>query len=216
MSPLRVRYQTIEFGAIDIHIRSLRDNQQFHDPLFIAEKLGISSASWPLFGVIWPSSIALANYVLNYDTRNIRILEIGCGIGLASLLLNKLKADITATDYHPEAESFLLENATLNNGKSINFERTDWNNSDSTLGNFDLIIGSDLLYEDEHIDLLSKFIEQHAKPGCEVLIADPDRGRKSKFTKQMSHYGYSYTHTKPETANNLDDSYKGHILRFLR
>ena len=37
-----------------------------------------------------------------------RILEVGCGIGLSSLILNRLNADITATDYHPEAEKFLI------------------------------------------------------------------------------------------------------------
>ena len=55
MSPVRVRYQTIEFENLDVHVRSLRDNQQFSDPLGEAEALGISSAQWPLFGVVWPS-----------------------------------------------------------------------------------------------------------------------------------------------------------------
>ena len=55
MSSLRFRYQTLEFGNADIHVRSLRDNQQFSDDDDIALKLGISSATWPLFGVVWAS-----------------------------------------------------------------------------------------------------------------------------------------------------------------
>jgi len=178
MSSLRIRYQTIEIGNIDLHLRTLRDRQQFHDPHGAAEKLGISSAFWPLFGVVWPSSMVLANFLFDYDTVDKRILEVGCGIGLASLMLNKQHADITATDQHPDAEGFLEQNAALNDGEKIHYERIGWDESGSKLGFFDLIIGSDLLYEDQHIELLAGFIAQHANPTCEVVIVDPGQGKK--------------------------------------
>ena len=77
-----------------------------------------------------------------------RILEIGCGVGLASLVLNHRGADITATDYHPEANNFLKKNTHLNEDPDISFIRTGWEDlSPNTLGFFDLLIGSDLLYE---------------------------------------------------------------------
>ena len=53
MTNPRLCYQTIEFGEIDIHLCTLRDKQEFHDPDGIAESLGISSAAWPIFGVVW-------------------------------------------------------------------------------------------------------------------------------------------------------------------
>ena len=64
---LRVSYTTHEFGEVDIHLRTLRDKQEFSDDKGIAEKLGISSALWPLFGVIWPSSLVLAHYLFKFD-----------------------------------------------------------------------------------------------------------------------------------------------------
>ena len=67
MTALRLSYQTVEFGDIDVHLCTLRNNQEFYDPTGIAEKLGISSASWPIFGIVWPSSLVLANYIL--DTK---------------------------------------------------------------------------------------------------------------------------------------------------
>src|SRR5699024_3879918 len=147
----------------DIHLCTLRDNQQFSDPDGVAEQLGISSATWPLFGVVWPSSLVLANDMLDYDIAGRRIVEVGCGIGLSSILLNKRNADITATDYHPKVEHFLNRNAKLNNGKAIAFERVDWADENCDLGLFDLIIGSDILYEDQHVELLANFIARHAK-----------------------------------------------------
>ena len=99
MSNVRVRYRTIEFGDTDIHVRTLRDRQQFSDDEGHAEKLGISSATWPLFGVVWDSSQVLAHMMFEHDIDGKRILEVGCGIALTSLVLNHRHADITATDY---------------------------------------------------------------------------------------------------------------------
>ena len=150
LSSLRVKYQTVEFDKIDIHLRTLRDKNQYFDPEGIAEKLGISSALWPIFGVIWPSSMVMANFLFGYNHQGKRILEVGCGIGLTSLLLNHLDADITATDFHPSVKGFLDKNVLLNNDSKIPFVLTDWREINTELGLFDLVIGSDLLYEDEH------------------------------------------------------------------
>ncbi len=87
MTEVRLKYQTLEFKTLDIHLRSLRDKQEFYDPLGEAESMGISSAQWSLFGVLWPSEHVLARAVEELDIQGKRVLEVGCGIGLASLLL---------------------------------------------------------------------------------------------------------------------------------
>ncbi len=216
MSSLRFRYQTLEFGDTDIHVKTLRDRQQFSDVDGVAENLGISSASWPLFGVIWESSEVLAHLMHDFQIENKRILEVGCGIGLSSLVLNNRLADITATDHHPEAEGFLQENTQLNKGKVIPFVRTGWADEESDLGQFDLIIGSDLLYERDHIELLSAFINQHANQACEVIIVDPGRGQHARFSRKMISLGYTHSQSKPVTSDYLSEPFSGQILRFLR
>ncbi|SMG67075.1 histidine kinase [methanotrophic bacterial endosymbiont of Bathymodiolus sp.] len=216
MSLLRVRYQTIEFGNVDIHLRTLRDKQQYLDVDDIADKLGISSAIWSLFGVVWESSQVLAHLLFEYEIAGKRILEVGCGIGLTSLMLNSRHADITATDYHPEVEPFLQENTLLNKGKVIPFVRTGWADKESGLGEFDLIVGSDLLYEGDHVELLSSFINQHAKPHCEVIIVDPGRSYHARFSKKMITLGYSHNQSKPENSDYLAQPFRGQILRYKR
>ncbi len=49
INPVRISYQTVEFGELDIHLCTLRDKQQFSDPDDTAKNLGISSALWPTF-----------------------------------------------------------------------------------------------------------------------------------------------------------------------
>lgn len=216
MSSVRVRYQTIEFDEVDIHVRTLRNNQQYLDPDGVAEKLGISSATWPLFGVVWASGEVLAHLMFEHDVAGKRILEVGCGIALSSLVLNHRLADITATDYHPEAGNFLRENVKLNHGKAIPFVRTGWGDAVTSLGKFDLIIGSDLLYEHDHVELLAAFIVQHAEAHCEVLLVDPGRGNHARFSKKMVTLGFAHSQSRPDNVDYLPKPFKGQVLRYQR
>jgi len=211
-----VQYNTIEFGDQDIHVRTLRDRQQFSDDEGKAADLGISSASWPHFGVIWQSGHVLAHIMSDYDVSNKRILEVGCGIGLASLVLNHRKEDISATDHHPEAEDFMQQNTELNEDRDIPFVCTGWTDEESCLGKFDLIIGSDILYEGEHVKQLSQFIDQHAHDSAEVILVDPGRGHHAKFSKAMVKLGYTHSQKTTIDPEYLEDDYRGQILSYQR
>lgn len=215
MVPLRIRYQTIEIKDIDIHVRTLRDKQQYSDQDGVASRLGISSATWSFFGVVWASSEVLAHLMFDYDINGVRILEVGCGIGLASLLLNHRSADITSTDHHPEAGQFLQENAKLNDGPEIPFIHAAWTDRTTCLGKFDLIIGSDLLYERDHAAVLSKFIDMHSNTHCDVIIVDPGRGQSTRFSKKMNNYGYINSKTQ-KCHDFLREELNGVILHYHR
>ena len=210
MASLRIKYQTLELGEFDIHLRTLRDDQQFADPAGKAGALGISTANWSLFGVVWRSGRVLAEHMLDFDVADKRVLEVGCGIGLASLVLNARESDITATDYHPEVEGYLAQNVALNRGRTIPFFRSDWADTDSGMGRFDLIIGSDLLYERDHADLLSTFVASHAAPVCEVVIVDPRRGYHARFSALMQEQGFSFD--KTVVHGEAEDGSRYHVV----
>jgi len=216
MNPVRLRYQTYEFGDFDIHIRSLKNKQQFSDPFGEADAIGISSAQWPLFGVIWESSEILARELLTFDIKGKRMLEVGCGMALTSLMLNQRQANITATDYHPEVASFLIENVKLNNGNTIPFLRTSWADLTDGLGTFDVIVGADLLYEKQHTGLLSEFIDRHASPQCQVIIVNPHRGHNAEFSKKMIALGYTLNKQKTAHTDPQTPPFKGVKLQYSR
>ena len=216
MDSLRVRYKTFEIGQFDIHVRMLRDTLQYDDKNDIAEKFGICSAAWPMFGIVWPSSEVLANLMLKYYVEGKRILEVGCGIALASMVLNQRFANITATDYHPEAEKFLDYNTALNEAPEIPFFRTGWDEIENNLGFFDIIIGSDLLYERGHSASLSRFINRHAKKHCDVIIVDPGRGNHRSFTKKMERLRFLCKQRKPCDTEKMERTDKCIILHFSR
>ena len=219
-SPLPVNYklklETIRGSGADFQLRSLLDRQQFYDPLGKAEALGISSAAWPIFGMLWPSGRVLANAMLTFDMQGKRILELGCGLALASLVLHRRGGNITASDCHPLAAAFLRANLKLNNLPSMKYRTGNWSRSNPLLKRFDVIIGSDVLYDRDQPEALSRFIDLHAAPDVEVLIVDPDRGNRTSFNRKMEVLGYAHTETRVLALPGDGAAYKGRLLRYLK
>lgn len=217
-------------GAADLLIRSLLDRQQFSDPLGAAARLGISSATWPLFGQLWPSGMRLAAHMaLRPVHAGERILELGCGLALPSLVSHRLGADITASDCHPLAASFLQANLGLNQLLPMKYRHGHWGDTSTPLtpdelpvmdkvqGRYDLIIGSDLLYEPDVQGALAGFIGRHAMPLAEVWIVDPDRSNRPAFNRQMSAQGFGLREERLDRVASAESvAYKGRLLIYQR
>lgn len=217
MPGYEVETVTLRVGDSDFRIRALLNKQQFSDPDGAAERAGVSPASWPLFGVVWPAGLALAEAMSRFPIEGKNILELGCGIGLTSLVLARRGARITACDHHPLAGDFLRQNAELNGVPPIHFLNAPWLGPNPRLGRFDLIIGSDLLYERDHAALLAGFIAHHANPAAQVLIADPGRGYVSPFSALMLAQGYVRTaQPMPMAASVGMPASRGQLFSFVR
>jgi predicted nicotinamide N-methyase len=218
-------------GVDDLIIRSLLDRQQFADDDGEAQRLGISSATWPLFGLLWPSGAHLAARLAARPVRaGERILEVGCGLALASLVGHRRGADITASDCHPLAERFLLQNIALNLLGPLKYRHGHWaapaaapDSLDApgerarVRGVFDLIIGSDVLYERDAGAALAGFIGRHAAPAAEVWIVDPDRGNRPQFNRLMAGLHFRLGEERLDCVSSAwAAAYKGRLLSYRR
>ncbi len=209
-------------GVANLEIRSLLDRQQFYDPARQAEGLGISSAAWPLFGMLWPSAARLAaRMAARVVIANEHILEIGCGLALPSLVAHRRGADVTASDRHPLAAGFLRHNLRINNLRPMKYRFASWSRAAGPAapltGGFDLIVGSDVLYERDVNGDLAAMIECNARPVSEIWIVDPDRGNRGPFNRRMSSYGFSCQEERLDCAGTAqDDAYKGRLLIYVR
>ena len=210
------RLLTVRIGDHDFQVRALSDLQQFADVDGAAERAGISSALWSLFGQVWPSGRVLAEAMSTYDVAGKRILELGCGLGLSSLVLQRRGADITASDHHPLAESFLLRNAGLNHLAPIAYRDLPWEAADADLGRFDLIIGSDILYERGHAALLAQVVLRHAGSDATVLISDPGRGNSGPFTRALAAQGYAVSEQRSRFDPDDLPPFRGRLLQYHR
>ena len=211
-------------GVPNLLVRSLLDKQQFYDPEDAALALGISSAFWSLFGLLWPSGSRLAERLaLRPVSTHERILEIGCGLALSSLVGHRRGANITASDCHPLAGEFLRENLRLNKLSPMNYQHGHWgqhseqHQDPKVNSRFDLIIGSDILYERDEQGDLAHYINEHLEDHAEVWVIDPNRGNRAHFHRNMAAQGFSLSEEVLDiSATETEAAYKGRMLTYLR
>ena len=203
-------------GGHAYHLRVLSDTQQFADPDGHGERLGISNAQWSLFGQAWPSGHLLAQAMHRFDIADKRILELGCGIGLASLVLQRRGAEVVASDIHPLAEPFLAYNAALNALPALHYRQLRWDEPLPALGMFDVIIASDVLYERGQAERLAEVVARHVQPTAEILVTDPGRGNSGRFTRLMNEQNFSLETEPCPMDDNDSPPYRGRVLHYRR
>ncbi len=210
------RTQRVPIGGHVYQLRVLSDKRQCADPDGQAKRLGISPAQWSLFGQLWPTGRLLAQAMHRFDVEGKRVLQLGCGIGLASLVLQRRGVDVVASDLHPLAQPLLIQNAALNGLRTVRFRMLRWDVPQPALGLFDLIIASDVLYGVDQAQLLAGVIARHAKPSAEVLLTDPGPEPSAPFNALMATQGFSAR----EWRCPMDDAdvppYRGRLLHYAR
>jgi len=98
----------------------------------------------------------------------------------------------------------------------IPYVNASWGDDSHGLGQFDLIVGSDILYEPKQVSTLAPFLDKHARVRSEVLIVDPDRGQSDLFEQAMSDIGFSCESYQPEFTDHLGVAYTGWVHRYFR
>lgn len=142
---------------------------------------------------LWPSAIMLAEYVIATDSPPQKTaIELGCGMGLASIALALAGWDITATDHDEMSLRFALHNAVRNGATVRALERLDWRDPPSGRV-FDRVWAADVLYQRvDHSILLGCIDRLLAKDGM-VIIADPNRGVADRFPESAEQMGFRVT-----------------------
>lgn len=105
----------------------------------------------PYWAELWPSSVVLAQSCLTqFDVNNKRVLELGCGLGLAGIAAARRGAFVTFTDYENPSLEFSRFNALTNldyeHLTRTEFRHLDWR-SLPAVAPFDVIIAADCVYE---------------------------------------------------------------------
>ena len=169
--------------AID-HICEVLTNEEQKDPF--AEDL------CPYFGILWPAAEALSIYLNQHSelVKNKSILELGCGLGYPSLVATHLDAKVLATDFHPDVEEYFLRNCQHSN-MSCKYMRLNWREDKQDIGLFDIVMGSDVLYESKHASEVAKGLLRFLKPGGKILLSDPGRNYLQPFLEAMKNEGFA-------------------------
>jgi predicted nicotinamide N-methyase len=115
---------------------ALIDEQEFEHDEFL-----------PYWAELWPAALALAEALP--EVAGLRVVELGCGLGVPSLVAAAAGATVTAVDWADDAIGLLRRNAAAN-GLELRAERRDWREPWDE--RFDLVIAADVLYELRNVE----------------------------------------------------------------
>jgi predicted nicotinamide N-methyase len=137
----------------------------------------------PYWAELWPSGLALARHVAARELRGLRVLELGCGLGLPALTAALRGADVLATDWAEDAIELLRRNAERN-GVFLRVARARWSEPEPLLraAPWDLVLGADLLYEARNAEQLAELLPDL---GGETLLAEPGRPYAKEFLERF-------------------------------
>lgn len=136
---------------------ALIDEEAFADDEFL-----------PYWAELWPAARALAEALL--DVSGLRVVELGCGLGLPSLIAAAKGASVTAVDWSPDAVELLLANAARN-GLELRAEVRDWREPWDE--RFDLALAADVLYERRNVEPVLERLRELAPAALVGLAGRP-------------------------------------------
>src|SRR5215208_826490 len=131
----------------------------------------------PYWAELWPAGLALAR-ALPQRLDGVRVVELGCGLGVPSLVAAARSAQVTATDWAVEAVDLLRVNATRNR-LHVEARVADWRDIE---GDFDLALAADVLYEQRNVEPLLTALPRLA---AEALVALAGRPYEAEFLRRV-------------------------------
>ena len=157
----------------------------------------------PYWAELWPSALALARHLSERDLAGIRAIELGCGVGLPTILALARGAEVFATDHYEAALDFTAYNARTNLGLKPEVSVLDWREPDiENIGTFDLVLAADVLYERKNAAALADLVPKLLASGGEAIIADPRRDEAPVFLEAMEEQGFEDVTVKTTVEQN--------------
>jgi predicted nicotinamide N-methyase len=163
----------------------------------ISEDDYVKDERLPYWADLWPSAQILAREVREMRLAGLRVLELGCGLGLVAVGATLAGAQVTATDYYDDAILFATLNVAEATGATIAARMVDWTAMPADLGRFDVVLTSDVLYEPRYAALVAGAITATLRRGGEAIVADPGRIACEDFLNECRARGLVVSDSTP-------------------
>jgi len=184
--------QPFECAGRTLQVRAAADPDRMLEQLMEGDNIPRAFRD-PYWTKLWPASLSMARFLESRRATipvGTRCIELGCGSGVPGLALLAMGCEVTFSDYVPEAVHLATWNA-LQNGLTPQASLVlDWHSPPSLLP-FDVIAGSDLLYDATlHRALLGTIRSMLSQQGV-CWMADAGRGPAGAFIDQAIVEGFS-------------------------
>ena len=172
----RVQVVTLpKIGEVSIVCKTKRDIS-VETPL---DKRDDESLGWGYWNRIWPSEVALSECLIHqfFPTKmaGAKVLEIGCGTGLAGVVAAQLGAFTMFSDMVPITLEAVKETCQLNHISNFDTCTLDWSEKIESKEQYDVVLGSEVFYDEAILADVSHVLEQVLAPGGKGIFCDPNR-----------------------------------------
>jgi predicted nicotinamide N-methyase len=152
----------------------------------------------PYWAELWASAIGMSEYLVENQLimPDKSVLEIGCGLGLPSIVAGLLGAkNIIVSDYFQEALDFAEMNWVKNlPNQKANFIKMDWRTPPSV--KTDILLASDVAYEKRAFEPLLHAFKTLLKPQGKIIVSEPNRYISKGFFTNLHKEGFEVLHTE--------------------
>jgi predicted nicotinamide N-methyase len=164
-----------QIGDISIVCKTKRDIS-VETPL---DKRDAESLGWGYWDRIWPPEVALSEFLIHqfFPTKlaGAKVLEIGCGTGLAGVVAAQLGAFTMFSDLVPFTLEAVKETCQLNHISNYDTCTLDWSKKIESKERYDLVLGSEVFYEEGILADISYVLEKVLVSGGKGMFCDPNR-----------------------------------------
>lgn len=178
----------------------------------------------PYWAEIWPSGLALADMIEQSPApwRGLRVVELGCGLGLTAIAALRAGAVLSVVDYARAALDLCRRNCRANADSEPAALAMNWRNAEEVAmlvarGRYEVVLAADVLYERRDIEPLMRLLPRVLEPGGVVWLAEPGRPVAAEFltgTELMGGQRRSLEHRGPWPDSSDDGVVVGlHELR---
>jgi predicted nicotinamide N-methyase len=142
----------------------------------------------PYWAEVWPASVAIARLLMRGpDLSGMSAMDLGCGIGIAGLAAATRSASVHFVDVDPDALAFAAFNSRNTDSSGLrrtSHQQLDWF-SETADGRFDLILMSDVAYEERNFEPLRRHLRRCLAPAGHALVGDPYRAATGAFVDSL-------------------------------
>ena len=160
--------------------------------LFLPDEEAVKQAyhqrkiSLPYWSKLWPSAIALSEFIVQHPhyIQKKKLVEMGAGLGLPSIVAARHAANVLCTDYVADAVGLAQQSAAHNGLTNFETAVIDWHQLPGKI-EADVLLLSDVNYEPASFSLLLKMINGFLQKGTTIILSTPQRLMAKDFVQPL-------------------------------
>lgn len=185
---------TYQIGSASVLLETINDSEELLDALIAKgpDNPDYQDEVMPYWADLWHSALGLAKVIVDNKERFVgkKVIELGCGLGLPGIIASTLGAQVTFTDYVPEALAFAKLNLEKNQlDHQATFEFLDWR-TPAIEEQFDFVLAADVAYESRFFSPLYTTIGQLLNSKGECWLSEPGRPIAKDFLNGFVNNGF--------------------------